>query len=74
MPRETLSDPYKFKPPHSGFSLIGTRSAFQHHLNEFAFANGMSADLLRRVGAIYFRDIVAGTKVARCQCPKLPSG
>ena len=32
---------------------------FEHRVNEFAFANGMSPDLLRRVGAIYFRDVIA---------------
>lgn len=31
---------------------------FERQLNEFAFANGMSPDLLRRVGAIYFRDVI----------------
>jgi hypothetical protein len=28
-----------------------------HHLNTYAFANGISTDLLRRIGAIYLRDI-----------------
>jgi len=32
---------------------------FEHRLNEFAFANGMSPDLLRRVGAIYLRDLIS---------------
>lgn len=32
---------------------------FEHQLNEFAFANGMSPDLLRRVGAIYLRDLIS---------------
>jgi hypothetical protein len=31
--------------------------SFERQLNEFAFANGMSPDLLRRVGAIYLRDL-----------------
>ena len=35
---------------------------FEQHLNEFAFANGMSPDLLRRVGAIYLRDIATANK------------
>lgn len=30
---------------------------FERQLNEFAFANGISPDLLRRVGAIYLRDL-----------------
>jgi hypothetical protein len=34
---------------------------FQRQLNEFAFANGMSSDLLRRVGAIYLRDLANGS-------------
>jgi hypothetical protein len=29
------------------------------HLNNFAFANGISPELLRRIGAIYLRDIAA---------------
>jgi hypothetical protein len=33
---------------------------FGRSLNQFAFANGMSMDLLRRAGAIYLRDL--GTK------------
>jgi len=33
---------------------------FERQLNEFAFANGISPDLLRRVGAIYFRDVILG--------------
>jgi hypothetical protein len=35
---------------------------FERQLNEFAFANGMSPDLLRRVGAIYFRDVMSASK------------
>ncbi len=30
----------------------------ERHLSRFAFANGLSAILLRRVGAIYLRDLV----------------
>ena len=30
---------------------------FARHLNKFAYRNGASTDLLRRVGAIYLRDI-----------------
>jgi hypothetical protein len=33
----------------------------ERHLNNFAFTNGISTDLLRRVGAIYLRDIVIGS-------------
>jgi hypothetical protein len=36
--------------------------SFEHQLNEFAFANGVSQDLLRRVGAIYFRDVMSESK------------
>jgi hypothetical protein len=32
---------------------------FERQLNEFAFANGMSPDLLRRVGAVYLRDLIS---------------
>ncbi len=31
--------------------------SFARHLNKFAYKNGASTDLLRRVGAIYLRDI-----------------
>jgi hypothetical protein len=34
---------------------------FEHQINEFAFAHGMSPDLLRRVGAIYLRDLANGS-------------
>ena len=38
------------------FATIELDASFGRHLNEFAFANGVSIDLLRRVAAIYFRD------------------
>ena len=39
------------------FDRISLDDAFARHLNKFAFRNGTSTDLLRRVGAIYLRDI-----------------
>jgi hypothetical protein len=33
----------------------------EHHLNNFAYMNGISPELLRRVGAIYLRDIATKT-------------
>jgi len=44
----------------SAFRLFGRISlddSFARHLNTFAFRNGTSTDLLRRVGAIYLRDV-----------------
>ncbi len=34
----------------------------EHHLNNFAFVNGISTELLRRIAAIYLRDIAAQSK------------
>lgn len=39
------------------FDNISLDESFAHSLNKFAFRHGMSVDLLRRVGAIYLRDI-----------------
>ena len=39
------------------FNRISLDDAFVRHLNKFAYRNGTSTDLLRRVGAIYLRDI-----------------
>jgi hypothetical protein len=39
------------------FDRISLDDAFARHLNKFAFRNGTSTELLRRVGAIYLRDI-----------------
>jgi hypothetical protein len=33
---------------------------FERRFNRFAFDKGMSTDLLRRIGAIYLRDLAAG--------------
>jgi hypothetical protein len=44
----------------SAFHLLDRLSfddSFARHLNRFAYRNGTSTDLLRRVGAIYLRDI-----------------
>ena len=60
---KTLSDPYKLQScAFRLFADLAFDESFAQHLNEFAFANGMSADLLRRVGAIYFRDLAAGAR------------
>lgn len=51
-------DPYEIQS--AAFRTFATwkfEQPFEHQLNEFAFANGMSPDLLRRVGAIYLRDL-----------------
>jgi hypothetical protein len=55
---EALSDPYELQ--HHAFRLLAELSfedIVLHHLNNFAFANGISTDLLRRIAAIYLRDI-----------------
>src|SRR6266446_161944 len=39
------------------FDRISLDDLFARHLNKFAYRNGTSTDLLRRVGAIYLRDI-----------------
>ena len=39
------------------FDRIDLEEPFARHLNKFAYRNGASTDLLRRVGAIYLRDI-----------------
>jgi len=39
------------------FDRISLDDEFARHLNKFAFRNGTSTELLRRVGAIYLQDI-----------------
>jgi hypothetical protein len=39
------------------FDRISLDESFTRNLNKFAYRNGTSTDLLRRVGAIYLRDI-----------------
>jgi hypothetical protein len=41
---------------------ISLDDTFARHLNKFAYRNGTSTDLLRRVGAIYLRDIAVTPK------------
>ena len=53
-----LSDPYELQ--RHAFRLLAGLSfedVVVHHLNSFAFNNGISTDLLRRIAAIYLRDI-----------------
>ena len=57
------SDPYAVQ--ESAFHLFSTiafEDGFTQRLKQFAFANGVSTDLLRRLGAIYLRDIVVEQK------------
>lgn len=44
------------------FADLSFEEPLARRLNEFAFANGISTDLLRRVGAIYFREIASWTR------------
>jgi hypothetical protein len=53
-----LTDPYEVQ--RHAFRLLAKLSfeeAVGQHLKNFAYNNGISTDLLRRVGAIYLRDI-----------------
>jgi hypothetical protein len=53
-----ISDPYELQ--RDAFRLLAElpfEDIVAHHVNEFAFANGISTDLLRRIAAIYLRDI-----------------
>jgi hypothetical protein len=43
------------------FDRISLDDPFARHLNKFAYRNGTSTDLLRRVGAIYLRDIAVAS-------------
>jgi hypothetical protein len=46
------------------FAEVPFTSEFEHHVNEFAFAKGLSIQYLRRVGAIHFRDLLMASR--RC--------
>lgn len=53
-------DPYELQ--RQTFKLLAElplEATVAHHLNTFAFTNDISPNLLRRVGAIYLRDIAA---------------
>jgi len=57
---KTTPDPYELQ--RRAFRLLAGLNfdaAVAHHINNFAFANGISTDLLRRVAAIYLRDIAS---------------
>jgi hypothetical protein len=52
------ADPYELQ--RRAFRLLATLSfedLVAQHLNNFAFANGVSPELLRRIAGIYLRDI-----------------
>lgn len=56
-----LSDPYDVqRHAFRLFSELSFEEAVGQHLKSFAYNNGISTDLLRRVGAIYLREIAAG--------------
>ena len=55
-----LSDSYELL--RRAFRLLADlpfEDTVAHRLNNFAFTNGISTDLFRRIAAIYLRDIVA---------------
>jgi hypothetical protein len=56
-----LSDPYDVqRHAFRLFAELSFEEAVGQHLKSFAYNNGISTDLLRRVGAIYLRDIATG--------------
>lgn len=56
----TVSDTYELqRRTFRFFADLSFEDIVAQHLNSFAFANGISTDLLRRIGAIYLRDIAA---------------
>ena len=57
--------PDRYELQYKAFQLLADlrfEDAVAHHLNTFAFANGISTNLLRRVAAIYLRDIATRSK------------
>jgi hypothetical protein len=44
------------------FDRVSFDESFARHLNKYAFRNGISTELLRRVGAIYLRDIAVSPR------------
>jgi hypothetical protein len=61
--RGALSDPYDVqRHAFRLFAELPFEQAVGQHLKSFAYNNGISTDLLRRVGAIYLRDIAVGSK------------
>lgn len=51
-------DPYKLQSClFRTFGEVALETDFEHQLNEFAFSNGVSVEILRRLGAIYLRDL-----------------
>jgi hypothetical protein len=59
----SLTDHYDLQ--RRAFRLLADLSfedIVSHHLNSFAFNNDVSTDLLRRIGAIYLRDIATQPK------------
>ncbi len=58
---KALSGPYDVqRHAFRLFAKLSLEEAVGQHLKSFAYNNGISTDLLRRVGAIYLRDIAAG--------------
>lgn len=60
--KRARSDPYEFQ--RQTFRLLAElplEDPVAHHMSKFAFANDISMDLLRRIGAIYLRDTAVGS-------------
>jgi hypothetical protein len=52
----------KYKVQSSAFRLfadLAFERPLQQRLDQFAYANGVSTDILRRIGAIYLRDLIS---------------
>lgn len=71
--RGAVSDHYQLQScAFRLFTDLMLDEPFERHLNEFAFANGVTIDLLRRVGAIYFRDLAtSGMKACGSDTEKM---
>jgi hypothetical protein len=55
----SISNPYEFQANVFGmFADLEFNEGTDEQIKRFAFHNGMSVDLIRRAGAIYFRDII----------------
>ena len=58
--KKVRSDPYELQL--HAFRLLAElpfEDVVAHRLNTYAFTNGISTDFLRRIGALYLRDIAA---------------
>lgn len=58
---EDSANPYELQQHiFKAFNDMRLESAFEDSLKRFAFEKGITTDVLRRIGAIYFRDLCLG--------------